>query len=135
MRQRCHRPPGQLLGFSGKYNSSFQKCDQLGVDWAELDIHRPKDGKLVVIHDKNTGKVGDKGLMVANATYEELLSVDVAKEFTTTKGRTVEQVPAQHISLLEEVIGVFLKQNYHKMSIQPKTDCVEEAIQLNQEWP
>src|SRR5690606_21628017 len=124
----AHR--GNSWDFPENTIPAFESAIKLGVDWAELDIYQTKDGKLVVIHDKNTGRVGDKNLEVASSTYEELLSVDVATEFRTAKGRTAEQVPAQHIPLLEEVITVFLKQNTTKLSIQPKTDCVEEAIQL-----
>src|SRR5690554_4353846 len=45
---------------------AFENAIALGVDWAELDVHHTKDGKLVVIHDKATGRVGDKDLEVAS---------------------------------------------------------------------
>ena len=124
----AHR--GNSWDFPENTIPAFESAIKLGVDWAELDVHRTGDGKLVVIHDKTTGRVGDKDIEIATSTYAELLSVDVATGFRKTKGRTVEQVPAQHIPLLEEVIAVFLKQSTTKLSIQPKTDCVEEAIQL-----
>ena len=124
----AHR--GNSWDFPENTIPAFESAVKLGVDWAELDVHRTKDGKLVVIHDKTTGRVGDKNLEVAGSNYDELLSVDVATGFRTAKGRTGEQVPPQHIPLLEEVIRVFLKQSKTKLSIQPKTDCVEEAIQL-----
>lgn len=124
----AHR--GNSWDFPENTIPAFISAIELGVDWAELDIRRTKDGKLVVIHDKTTGRVGDKDLEVASSTYEELRFVDVATEFRSRKGRTVEQVPTQHIPLLEEVIAFFLKQNMTKISIQPKTDCVEEAVQL-----
>ena len=54
---------------------------EVGADWIELDIFRTKDGKLVVIHDRTTERVGDKNLLVADCTYEPLLTVDVATEF------------------------------------------------------
>lgn len=127
----AHR--GNSWGFPENTIPAFESAIELGLDWAELDIHRTKDGKLVVIHDHSTGRVGNKDLKVADATYEELLSVDVATEFRTKKGRTLAQVPVQHIPLLEEVITLFLKQNTTKLSIQPKTDCVEQAIQLVEE--
>ncbi len=46
----------------------------------ELDIFRTKDGKIVVIHDRTTGRVGDRDLVVPEATYEQLLAVDVAAD-------------------------------------------------------
>lgn len=127
----AHR--GNSWDFPENTIPAFESAIELGVDWAELDIHRTKDGKLVVVHDTTTGRVGDKDLEVASSTYEELRSVDVATEFRRVKGRTTEQVPVQHIPLLEEVIALFLQQHTTKISIQPKTDCVEQAVKLIQE--
>ena len=109
---------------------AFESAIAMGVDWAELDIHLTKDGKLVVIHDTNTARVGDKKLEVATSTYEELLTVDVATGFRKEQGKTLEEVPPQAIPLLEDVLAVFIKQDRTKVSLQPKTDCVIEAIQI-----
>src|SRR5690554_1127585 len=107
---------------------AFESAIALGVDWAELDIHLTKDGKVVVIHDVNTDRVGDKSLEVATSTYKELLTVDVATGFRNEQNRSSEEIPPQTIPLLEDVLAVFLKQERTKISIQPKTDCVAEAI-------
>src|SRR5690554_6649321 len=121
-------------GNSGEYPENtipaFESAIAMGVDWAELDIHLTKDGKLVVIHDTNTARVGDKKLEVATSTYEELLTVDVATGFRKEQGKTLEEVPPQAIPLLEDVLAVFIKQDRTKVSLQPKTDCVIEAIQI-----
>jgi glycerophosphoryl diester phosphodiesterase len=124
----AHR--GNSWDFPENTLPAFESALALGADWAELDIHRTKDGKLVVVHDRTTGRVGDKDLDIASATYEELLSVDVATDFRQRKGRSLEEVPVQRIPLLEEVIAIFLPQSKTKLSIQPKVDCVEETIQL-----
>ena len=60
----------ELEGFEGS-----------GADWLELDIFLTKDGKLVVTHDKTTKRVGDKNLDIAESTYTELKTVDVATDF------------------------------------------------------
>src|SRR5690554_5348047 len=109
---------------------AFESAIALGVDWAELDIHLTKDGKVVVIHDVNTDRVGDKSLEVATSTYKELLTVDVATGFRNEQNRSSEEIPPQTIPLLEDVLAVFLKQERTKISIQPKADCVGEAIQI-----
>lgn len=53
-------------GNSGEFveNSmpAFVSGIELEVDWLELDVFRSKDGKLVVVHDKTTARVGDKEL-------------------------------------------------------------------------
>ena len=109
---------------------AFESAIALGVDWAELDIHRTKDGKVVVVHDRNTARVGDKNLEITSSTYEELLAVDVAAGFRKAHNKTLEECPAQTIPLLEDVLALFVGQNRTKLSIQPKTDVVAEAIRI-----
>jgi len=38
---------------------AFKSGLEVGADWIELDVFRTSDGKLVVIHDRTTGRVGD----------------------------------------------------------------------------
>lgn len=109
---------------------AFRSAIDLGADWIELDIFRTRDGKLVVVHDRTTGRVGDQDLVVAESTYEELLRVDVATEFRRKHGRTMEQCPKHTIPLLEETLRLVISQNKTRVSIQPKTDCVADAVAL-----
>ncbi|MFC5411081.1 glycerophosphodiester phosphodiesterase family protein [Larkinella bovis] len=109
---------------------AFQSALSLGVDWVELDVYKTKDGKLVVLHDATTGRVGDQNLVVANVTYEQLKKVDVAAGFRKRTGKSVRECPPQRIPLLEEALNVFARQSKTRVSIQPKTDCVAEAIAL-----
>jgi glycerophosphoryl diester phosphodiesterase len=112
---------------------AFKSGIELGADWIELDIFRSRDGKLVVIHDRTTGRVGDKNLVVPDATYEQLLSVDVATEFRKRHGDAIEAVPRHTIPLLEDVLLLVMTQSKTRVSIQPKMDCVAEAIALVKE--
>jgi glycerophosphoryl diester phosphodiesterase len=121
-------------GNSGEYPENtlpaFESAIALGLEWAELDIHLTKDGKVIVIHDNNTSRVGDKALEIATSTYEELLTVDVATEFRKAQGKTLQECPFQSIPLLEDVLAVFLKQSETKLSIQPKADIISEAMKI-----
>jgi len=96
----------------------------------ELDILRTKDGKLVVIHDRTTGRIGDRNLEVMESTYEELSRVDVATDFRKRHGKSLAECPAERIPLLAEVLKLVMKQRKTRVSIQPKMDCVAEAIEL-----
>ncbi len=102
----------------------------VGADWIELDILRTKDGQLVVTHDRTTKRVGDQDLVVADSTYEELAKVDVATDFRRRTGKTMEECPPQRIPLLEDVLRLVMKQNRTRVSIQPKMDCVADAVAL-----
>jgi len=112
---------------------AFKSGIELGADWIELDIFRTQDGKLVVIHDRTTGRVGDKNLIVPDSTCEQLLSVDVATEFRKRHGKSIEAVPRHTIPLLKDVLLLVMTQTKTRVSIQPKMDCVAEAIALVKE--
>jgi glycerophosphoryl diester phosphodiesterase len=105
----------------------------LGVDWIEIDIHRSSEGALVVIHDDRTGRVGDSDLVVAESTVDKLRAVDVATGFRAAHGLEPEACPPQAIPTLRQVLMRIIHQNKTRLSIQPKVDCVDEAIALIRE--
>ena len=109
---------------------AFESGIEVGADWLELDIFKTADDKLVVIHDRTTKRVGDKDLDVARSSYDELLTVDVATEFRRDHNLTVEQLPRHTIPLLEDVLRKVMTQTRSRVSIQPKMDCVAEAVAL-----
>ncbi len=109
---------------------AFRSAVEAGADWVELDIFRTRDGQLVVIHDRTTGRVGDKDLDVTRSTYEELKTVDVATDFRKRHGLTVQQCPAERIPTLEDVLRLVIAQPKTRVSIQPKMDCVDDAVAL-----
>jgi len=109
---------------------AFQSGIEVGADWIELDVFRTKDGKLVVIHDRTTERVGDRNLTVADSPYEQLLTVDVAADFRRRHGKSLEALPKHTIPLLEDVLRLAMTQDKTRVSIQPKTDCVADAIGL-----
>lgn len=102
----------------------------LGVDWVELDIFRTADGKLVVLHDKQTGRVADRDLNVLESNYPDLLKLDFAHHFRNARGLSMEALPAMPIPLLEDVLTRVMQQSKTRVSIQPKMACVPEAIAL-----
>jgi len=121
---------GNAAAFPENTIPSFASAIDLGVDWIELDAHLSKDGKLVVIHDFDTGRVGDRKLKVSEETFETLSSVDVASSFRKARGLPLELCPPQRIPLLEEVLKLAMEKRRARVSIQPKADCVKEALAL-----
>lgn len=109
---------------------AFRSGVAVGADWIELDIFQTKDGQLVVTHDKTTQRVGDKNLDVANSTFEELKTVDVATDFRKRHQLSKEECPPQQMPLLKEVFKLIKQQHQTRVSIQPKADCVKEAVSL-----
>lgn len=102
----------------------------VGADWIELDIFRTADGELVVIHDRRTGRVGDRDLEITQTPYSELTTVDIAFQFRQTRGLSLEACPKTSMPLLEDVLKLVMQQTRSRVSIQPKMACVPEAIAL-----
>lgn len=121
-------------GDSGEHPENTLDAFRSGIavraDWIELDIFRTRDGVLVVTHDRTTGRVGDRDLSVPDSTYEELKSVDVAADFRRRHNLTPAECPPAVMPRLEEVLILVKKQDRTRVSIQPKMDCVDDAIKL-----
>ncbi|MCS7469484.1 cellulase family glycosylhydrolase [Stieleria sp. ICT_E10.1] len=124
----AHR--GNSGSFPENTMPAFQSGIDLGADWIELDILRTRDGRLVVIHDPTTKRVGDQDRVVAETTYEQLSKIDVATDFRRRNDKSVEECPVQRIPLLKEVLQQVMTQNQTRVSIQPKMDCVADAVAL-----
>ena len=124
----AHR--GNSIEFPENTIAAFQGGIDAGADWLELDIFRTQDGKIVVIHDRTTKRVGDKDLVVADSTYAELLTVDVAADFRRRNQKSLEEVPKHTIPLLEDVLRLVMTQQKTRVSIQPKMACVADTISI-----
>lgn len=124
----AHR--GDSGNFPENTLAAFQGGIAAGVDWLELDILRTQDGQLVVIHDQTTARVGDREFVVAESTYQELTTVDVATDFRRRTDKSLADCPPQRIPLLEDVLILVKKQRRTRVSIQPKMDCVADAVAL-----
>ncbi len=109
---------------------SFKSGIELGADWIELDIWKTADGQLVICHDETTGSTADKDLIIPKSTYSELCNLDMACQFRNAKGLTLEKCPKATIPLLSQVIDLVCSQTKTRMSIQPKDNCVVEAIEM-----
>lgn len=57
--------------------SSFKKAIEMGVDAVELDVHRTKDGALVVLHDEDVSKKTDGEGKVGELSLEEIKNLEV----------------------------------------------------------
>ena len=124
----AHR--GNSSAFPENTLPAFESGIAVGADWLELDIFLTKDGKLVVTHDKTTQRVGDKILTIADSTYDELKTVDVATDFRKRHQQTKQECPPQQMPLLEDVLKLVKQQHRTRVSLQPKADCVKEAVAL-----
>lgn len=131
-------------GYSGAYPENTVTAEKqgmaVGADWIELDVFLSKDGEVVVSHDRTTARMGDRNLTIADSTYAELRTVDVAWGFRDAHGLTTKEVPVERMPLLEDILKLVKKQDHTRVSIQPKeTEVVDAAVGIvqrlgMQEW-
>ncbi|MBR4765505.1 MAG: hypothetical protein IK085_01940 [Clostridia bacterium] len=91
---------------------------EFDVQELEFDLHRTKDGKLIILHDGTLDrttdaveKFGKKGNTPAGLTYEEIRQLNPGESFVNDKGETPfkglrgEDIPDDlRVPLLEEII-------------------------------
>lgn len=67
-------------GFSEKYPENtmlaFKKAAEYDIAGFELDVHKTKDGVIVVTHDEAIDRVSNGTGMIVDMTYEELKDLD-----------------------------------------------------------
>ncbi len=124
----AHR--GDSARFAENTIPAFQAAIAAGADWLELDLFRAADGTLVVTHDRMTGRVAERDLSVSDTAWAELRTLDVATGFRRRTQSSLQQVPPARLPTLEEVLQLVMQQERTRVSIQPKMDCVEQAVRL-----
>ena len=90
---------------------------QKNADAVEVDVHLSKDNRLMVIHDKTTGRTTDQDLKVAETPSSELRTLDVGKYKD-------EKYQGEKIPFLEEVINRVPQQKQLFIEIK----CGKEAV-------
>jgi glycerophosphoryl diester phosphodiesterase len=103
-----------------------------GADAAEFDVHLSKDGRIVVIHDKDTKRVAGLDKKVVDQTFAELRQLDVGiwkgERFRGEKVPSLEEmlhtVPAGKRVFIEVKCGP---------EIVPELDWVLRASRLKPE--
>ncbi|HIR52699.1 MAG TPA: hypothetical protein IAB39_04765 [Candidatus Onthovicinus excrementipullorum] len=79
---------------------AFEEAGKAGFWGAELDVHRTKDGKWVVMHDDNLSRMTRKVDSVASHNSDELLAVDI------NNGANIDQYSGAKIPLLSDMLAV-----------------------------
>lgn len=89
-------------GYSARYPEntilSFRKAVEAGCDGIELDVRLTKDGKVVVIHDKDMKRTTNGSGLVGEYTLKELKKLDAGRG---------EKIPALE-EVLEEIKSIKL---------------------------
>lgn len=90
------------------------------IDGIEFDIHRTKDGKLVVMHDSHTGRIAKQKVLVGHKTLKELQAIELKN--------------GQHIQSIQEVFEVIGSETIMVVDIKDN-GCAEELLRVVNEYP
>ncbi|MBL4850336.1 MAG: glycerophosphodiester phosphodiesterase [Planctomycetes bacterium] len=105
---------------------AFEAAAEVGVDALEFDVHRTRDGQMVVIHDDTVDRTSDGKGAVAELTLAELRTFDAGYWFTRDGGQTYPyRGRGVGFSTLAEVIESFPK---HLFTIEIKPSPYREHV-------
>ena len=112
-------------GYSDKYPENtliaFQKAIEDGFDGIETDVHKTKDGQLVLCHDERINRTSNGKGYIKDYTYAELLQFDFGYK---TKYKN------QKIPLLQELLEL-CKNKKIVINIEIQTNKIQyENIEL-----
>jgi len=109
-------------GFNKKYPENtmlaFRKAIEAKADYIELDVQFSADKEIVVIHNRTTGHVGNKDLVVKETNLDVLKSLDVGEGekiptlqevFDLCKGKIGINVEIKALGMVESVIKLVEK--------------------------
>jgi glycerophosphoryl diester phosphodiesterase len=94
------KPENTLLAFV----SAVQQC---GADVLEMDVHRTRDGVLVVSHDETVDRCTDGEGRVADLTVREIKRLDAGYRFTPDGRAFPYRGAGIRIPTFEEVLDAF----------------------------
>lgn len=77
--------------------TSYKYAVTLNIDMLEIDVHRTRDNKLVIIHDPTTERTSLEKGEIKNLTYKEVQKYDIGK----WKG---EEFIGERIPLFDDVL-------------------------------
>ena len=112
-------------GASGDYPENtmlaFEKAIEIGIDGIELDVHKSKDGQLVVIHDEDIQRTFKGKGLVQDYTLEEL------QQFMCRKFEFIKNDNCK-IPTLRDVFEL-IKNEDLILNIEAKTDIIHYDLE------
>lgn len=102
---------------------SFQNAVELGADFIETDVHRTRDGRLMLCHDADTARTCGVSMRFAEHDSAELRTLNASTDFNRN-----HETPyaATRIPFLEELFMLAERCPGIRLSLQPKCPYVED---------
>jgi len=89
--------------------AGFRRCLELGVDGIELDVMMTKDGKVVVFHDDEVGRLTGASGQLIDMTWDEVSKLRIQRDLYMGKDErggdvVMHYAQEERIPLLQEVL-------------------------------
>ena len=97
--------------------ASYIKAVKMGADGIEIDVHKSKDGYLIVCHDETVDRTTNGSGYIKNMNMVDLKSLDAGSWFDTA-------YVGEKIPLLDEVLE-FVKMENLFLNIEIRKRCCE----------
>ena len=115
--------------------ASIELAVEHGADMVEIDVQETADGEIVVVHDSDLMRVGRSPLKIWEATYEEILEVDVGSwygpDFTGQRVPTLEQV--LELCKGRAMVDIELKYYGHNERLEKRVADIVERMGMEDE--
>jgi glycerophosphoryl diester phosphodiesterase len=99
--------------------AGFRTAIKAGVDWIEFDVRATSDGRVVVIHDSNTLRIGNKLKRVKSTSYNTLKQIKIfdshtiptlAEAINAIDGRAKVNIEIKSTNCAQAVVNVIQRQ-------------------------
>ena len=110
--------------------ASIELAVEQGADIIEIDVQESADGEIVVIHDSDLMRVGRRPLRIWEATYEEILEVDVGSWYGTEFSDQRVPTLAQVLELCKgrAMVDIELKDYGHNERLEERVAEIVERV-------
>jgi glycerophosphoryl diester phosphodiesterase len=110
---------------------AFGKAVEAGIDGLEMDVHKTKDGVIVVSHDPEVDRCTNGTGAIKNLTLAEVQDLDAGYRFTPDDGKTFPfRDKGIRIPTLAEVFEAFPDQRFVIDNKPDDADMAQELAEL-----
>ncbi len=112
---------------------AFELAIEKGAHMIETDVHLTKDNVLVLIHDDSLKRTAGIDELVANKTYEELLSVNVGNSDLFCRIPTLDEL-MQLLAAKDVMLNLEIKEYYFAGNESRCNLCIDECVKLIEKY-
>ena len=100
---------------------AFKLSLERRTDGMECDVHLTADNVVVVAHDANTGRMGDRNLVIEKTPFAELVKVNISG--------ANETYPDEHIHTLEDCLAYLGENREFYVELKPGSAELVPAVE------